>query len=216
VNASGLTVDGNGRNGILVIGGAPTILDSEISDSGWSGIVLVDDHSAYVSNNSVHDNTASGIEAAMNSTADIYGNTVSHNRYGIFANRSDPNIEHNVVDENLVGIYLDGAHKDGLAGSSSSTEASFPGSLVGREPDVDYSGDQQIRTTLIAPPIDIFAIGPNETSRLPGETASFLLRVENNQGSQDTATLSIDDDESSWAALNRTSFAISPGDGGNV
>jgi len=76
---------------ILIIGGSPTVESSDVSNSSWTGVVMLGDHSAYLAKLDDSSQLASGVQAGLNSSADIYLNTIySNTNDGIFVNRSKP------------------------------------------------------------------------------------------------------------------------------
>jgi len=83
----------SGRNGILIIRGSPTVESSDVSNSSWTGVVMLGDHSAYLANSTIPHNLASGVQAGLNSSADIYlkHHLQQHERRN-FCHRSNPNV----------------------------------------------------------------------------------------------------------------------------
>lgn len=118
---------GSGRNGVLIIGGAPSLENSTVMANGWSGVALFDDHSAYVFGNRIAGNARSGIEARLNSTVDVMYNVIEGNgAAGVRGEIADPNIELNEIRGNAYGVLLNGSHNgDAKPGATSSTESGY-------------------------------------------------------------------------------------------
>jgi hypothetical protein len=214
VNASGINIThsefaGSGRNGVLVIGGAPSLENSSVTANNWSGVALFDDHSAYLFGDLIAGNNWSGIETRLNSTADLYVNTVQGNaKAGVRVIASDPNIERNEIQNNNIGVWLEGAHNPGAKpGANASTEDGYAITMAASS---RLGGGEMV--PLVAS-VTIEHLGASTQSAVPPSTKTFSLRVTNTDGggAPQPITLSIDSDERAWASLSTTSFTLAHG-----
>jgi parallel beta-helix repeat protein len=137
-NSSGATIGGNEffanmRTAIDIRSGSSDlrILDNNVHDNGYEGIVCIECFKSAISGNTVEHNKEAGIKLIYSNFTGIRENTLSHNeKFGIFLrdNSTQNAIQANTVSESREGIRLSG---------NSSNNFLFENDLMGNDEGID-------------------------------------------------------------------------------